>query len=327
MKQLKCILSILLCICLLAGCAQNAVNTDGSTASPLNSPEPSPTETTAPSTSTGQSENQNELANIKTQDILTFLTELEDRVTGSEANASACDYIAELYEKIGLLPYVKDGYPWEYTQQIDGESVSVNNVVGYFKGKDSKRAAVISCHLDAVAGSPGAVDNASGVAALLQTAAKLSADKNALETDVIFCAFNGEEQFFLGSIAFVEEFKGSYEQVYNINYDCVGATYGGDYMLGASSDEVGYKLNMAVRKVFDDCDIGYSEFPVSSVRSDHLSFHNAGIPNITLTQINVLSQNHSPQDTIDRLDKGLIDELSGVVADFIVSSKGEAYAP
>ena len=68
---------------------------------------------------------------------------------------------------------------------------------------------------------PGAYDNASGVAILLQTASWLTGS-DALPCDVIFAAFNAEEIGMNGSQAFSKLLADQYEQMIMINLDSLG---------------------------------------------------------------------------------------------------------
>lgn len=75
------------------------------------------------------------------------------------------------------------------------------------------------------------MDNASGVSALIKIAEELKkvSEDNPFESNIIFCAFNGEEQLYVGSTAFVHKSKSQswYENMYNINIDSIGAKDGG----------------------------------------------------------------------------------------------------
>jgi Zn-dependent M28 family amino/carboxypeptidase len=67
------------------------------------------------------------------------------------------------------------------------------NVVGTLPGEDPGRAAaLIGAHYDTVPGSPGADDNASGVAVMLECARALSALPR--RSPVVFAAFDAEEK-------------------------------------------------------------------------------------------------------------------------------------
>jgi Zn-dependent M28 family amino/carboxypeptidase len=81
---------------------------------------------------------------------------------------------------------------------------SFRNVVGRL-GPQRGALFIVGAHLDAVPGSPGADDNASGVAVLLETARLLSQVR--LRSPVLFCAFNLEELNMIGSTHFAKKLK------------------------------------------------------------------------------------------------------------------------
>lgn len=118
-------------------------------------------------------------------------------------------------------------------------SETMHNIVGHIKGTDSKKAIIISAHFDGRGIREGEIyrsvmDNASGVAALIKIAEELkqiSVD-NPFVSNIIFCTFNGEDQLYIGSTAFVNQSKSQtwYENMYNINIDSIGAKDGGAVM-------------------------------------------------------------------------------------------------
>lgn len=86
------------------------------------------------------------------------------------------------------------------------------NVEAVRKGKTASRPdIVVGAHYDSVEGSPGANDNATGVAALIELARLVSREEP--ETTIRFVAFANEEPPFfdtgegMGSIAYVRSFK------------------------------------------------------------------------------------------------------------------------
>lgn len=87
---------------------------------------------------------------------------------------------------------------FHYEVEFQGPS---QNVVALPKSLSSP-AIVLGAHYDSVPGSPGADDNGSAVAALLACASALAGTAHR----VIFVAFNREEDGFVGSREFVEEF-------------------------------------------------------------------------------------------------------------------------
>lgn len=93
---------------------------------------------------------------------------------------------------------------------IDAKAIESDNVIGILRGTDPKlrdEYIVISAHLDHVGvGEPingdaiynGAMDNASGIATLIETAAALAA-RGGLKRSIIFAAVTAEEKGLLGS--------------------------------------------------------------------------------------------------------------------------------
>jgi Zn-dependent M28 family amino/carboxypeptidase len=79
------------------------------------------------------------------------------------------------------------------------------NVIGKLGDPSSKPAIVVGAYFDSVQGSPGADDNASGVAVLLETARVLS--KTRLRSQILFCAFQLEEFNMIGSRHFARKLK------------------------------------------------------------------------------------------------------------------------
>ena len=80
----------------------------------------------------------------------------------------------------------------------------------------------LGAHYDSVSGSPGANDNASGTAVVLEIALKLSGTP--LARQAWFVAFNGEEDDLHGSKAFVNSAKSQFlsELQGMLNFDMVG---------------------------------------------------------------------------------------------------------
>ena len=84
---------------------------------------------------------------------------------------------------------------------------------------------VVSSHFDSVAGGPGADDDTSGTAALLEAARMLSGTP--LPTTVIFASFTGEEAGLLGSREFVRQAAAQgWKVIGALNNDMIG--WGGE---------------------------------------------------------------------------------------------------
>lgn len=81
-----------------------------------------------------------------------------------------------------------------------------SNLVARLQPDLKNRRLIIGAHFDSVPGSPGADDNASGMAALLE-AARLYADGDPPSPTVEFAAFNLEEYGMIGSRAYAQKLK------------------------------------------------------------------------------------------------------------------------
>jgi hypothetical protein len=132
----------------------------------------------------------------------------EPHPTGSTANARVRDYIVEQLNSLGLTPDVQKSVsttPWD----IGGAPYSagtIQNVIARLPGTNSTGAVLLMAHYDSVATGPGASDNASGVAALLEILRALLVESS-LRNDLIFTFTDGEEDGGLGAQAFVDEYS------------------------------------------------------------------------------------------------------------------------
>ena len=117
----------------------------------------------------------------------------EPHPQGSPAQARVRDYL--------LQELTASGLEVEFQRTRGPE-----NVVVRLRGSAPSGAIVVLAHYDTVAGSPGAGDNGSAVAALVEIARALAAGP-ALRNDVIFLFDDGEEypDIFAGTKAFVRE--------------------------------------------------------------------------------------------------------------------------
>jgi hypothetical protein len=179
--------------------------------------------------------------------------------------------------------------------------VTTANIVGYAGTLGDMPPLVIGAHLDHVGANgdgtyqPGALDNASGIAALLETARVLSGE--ALERPVVFVAFNGEEESLAGSRFFATHPPLSLvEGTEVINLDMVGST--GEIplkILVASNESI--DLKKALWDLAKELDIAYDLS--EDYASDHRSFGGTGAAAVTLIHDD-FTYLHSVYDTPDR---------------------------
>jgi aminopeptidase N len=242
--------------------------------------------------------------------------EMAGRGIGSDGIEAAAAYIAREFRAAGIEPLSRS-YTQTWIEQIDAENkgeeestVQLSNVFGVIPGSDpnlSGQPLVVGAHFDHLGVSatgeifPGADDNASGVAVMLEVAAKLSSSFTP-QRPIIFVAFTGEEKGLLGSQYFLENLPAAYnkDDVYAmINLDSVGRLNGRQLQV--------FGINSAYELPFMAQGIGFtiglqSSFPEQTIASsDHVSFLNEGIPAIHLFA-GVTEDYHRQSDTADKLD-------------------------
>jgi len=158
-----------------------------------------------------------------------------------------------------------------------------------------ERRIVFTAHIDSKSNTPGALDNASGVAILLLTAELLSdwRGRDALE----FVAINGEDYYSApGEVLYLEQNQGLLDEILlNINIDGVGFRKG---KTAYSFYECPSEINAQVRKTFS----AHRELLEGSVwySGDHMIFALNNVPALALTSeqgMKGLAQvSHTPQD-------------------------------
>jgi hypothetical protein len=178
---------------------------------------------------TGRAQAQGIIEPPRLLDDIKFLTDdrLGGRATGSPGADSAAAYLARRFSEVGLQPAAGGwfqsfalGRDVPAARQGRAGGVAGKNVIGILPGKDPvlrNQTVVLGAHYDHLGlggfGSldpdstglvhNGADDNASGVAGLIQVAARLAASPPA--RTVVFIAFSGEELGLLGSAHYVKE--------------------------------------------------------------------------------------------------------------------------
>lgn len=163
--------------------------------------------------------------------------------------------------------------------------VESSNVIGTAAGR-GEGTLIISAHLDhvGVVGDdvycPGALDNASGVAVLLELARMTAEYRREPEQTIVFAAFNGEEQDLFGSRHYVENPLFPLEGSACVNLDMVGSS--GDLPLTVSTLRSGNDVTDAILRTAEKTGVEYER--VSDVwNSDHASFAHKNIPAVLLT--------------------------------------------
>lgn len=240
-------------------------------------------------------------------------------------NATA-DYIEAFFRSCNLSV---NSYPYETS-----DGFSVRNIEAVCAGTTSAKPLIVGAHYDTVE-SPGADDNATAVAGLLEAARSMASSTERTKREVRFVAFTCEEPpyFFstdMGSRVYAKNLKDTGTGI--LGMICLE-------MLGFFSDEPGSQRLPAILKPIFDHDRGdfiaflgnnpsreflkhvvgcfreHAEIPSEGLAapsvvegidfSDHSSFWHEGYPAVMVTDTAFMRNPHyhTYNDTVDTLDR------------------------
>jgi len=175
-----------------------------------------------------------------------MLTSFDSRNVSQPGNAKAIEYISETLKSFGYEPEQQ----WFQLRAALGGKTA--NVLARLPGTESPEVLyILSAHLDSVAAGPGADDDASGIAALLEAARVLK--NNPMPATILFAAFTGEESGTLGSREFARVAKEKKWKIAGgLNNDMIG--YANDYRL---DNTIRYS-NAGIRDIQHSAAMGFS---------------------------------------------------------------------
>ena len=215
-----------------------------------------------------------------------------------------------------LVELVKNGSPVNAAVKIKGariDKVSSQNLIAtkHPTSEVKDDIILIGAHYDSVDEAPGASDNASGTAVVLELARMFKAVPTSKEIRFLF--FGAEEEGLHGSEKYVsaltkDEIKRSAAM---FNLDMVGSADAGDLAIqtidGADNTvtKAASKANEALNGDPIETDFGD--------RSDHTPFHNAGIDAALFIYDPVEEWYHTPEDTIEKLSKDRLVNVAKIV--------------
>lgn len=241
------------------------------------------------------------------------------RAPGTPGHRRAGDYIEAAFKKAGLKPFGGSS--------LRAGGAGQENIVGMLKGTSRPDEYVLlSAHYDHLPQAdgetfPGADDNASGVALLLELARHYAVHPPA--RSVLFAAFDGEEAGRQGSKAFVAGLSAGVKEKLNaaLNFDTVGRLGSGKILaLGSDSSDKWVHILRGAGFV-----TGHDYAPAADLdSSDQASFIEAGVPALQFFS-GPHKDYHKSTDTADKLDpRGLVKiaEFGREVADYLAGDAG-----
>ena len=202
---------------------------------------------------------------------------MQPRPVGTSAHAAAEAYLVTQLERLGLEPQIQKAVTVRY-QMV----APVENVLARLPGSmGGGKAVLLMAHYDSVPSGPGASDDASGAATLLETARALKAGGRTVANDVIFLFSDKEEEYLMGAAAFVEEHPWAKDVGVVLNFDPDGLT-GRPVSIDDISPNDGWLIAQYAAAALDPLasSIGPDVYRLLPTGSDLTVFKDAGYPGI-----------------------------------------------
>ena len=194
------------------------------------------------------------------------------------------------------------------------ERGTLHNVISLLPGADpslAKEIVIIGAHRDHFGKQgglwfPGADDNASGTAVLLEIARALAGSDTKPKRSILFVSFSGEEQGLLGSRYYVQQtlsMKSNVVAMINIDHAGIG---NGRITVGVTGLDRSIATRAGERAGIKDMLDVYGFFP----GGDHVPFQEVGIPTITVVSGGIHPHYHQPSDTIETVSSEILERTA-----------------
>jgi aminopeptidase YwaD len=262
--------------------------------------------------------------NLVKQDSIHFIDSknrieviLRDKLTWSVLNEVAA------YTRIEILKKSIVKNPSNISVDIENKFVpkfKAANVCGFVKGKEQPDSLlVIAAHYDHLGGMgdatyfPGANDNASGVALLIELAKHYAS--NPLQYSVAFIAFGGEEAGLRGSEYFVQNPLFPIQKIrFLTNLDLTGTGEEGITAVNASVFKQEFSLlnEINTRKIY----LIKIKSRGKAANSDHYWFTERGVPSFFIYAMGGIQAYHDVFDRADTLPLTEFADLFRIIVDF-----------
>lgn len=235
-------------------------------------------------------------------------------------------------------------FDWELSVNWAGLETRPRNVIAYLQGTEiGTGVIVVGAHYDSISFdpedgtllAPGANDNGSGIAALLEMARVLSTRPH--RSTIMFVAFSAEEIGRKGSAAFVSDYirNQNIPVTAMLNMDIIGSNAGRDgsvndneiRLYSAGDTELSSSRRLARAVEFYALNNGAGMQVSIQERedregrySDHLSFSEAGYPAVRFVQaLEDTRRQHSESDTIDGVNAAYLTRATKTILSVITS--------
>lgn len=220
---------------------------------------------------------------------------------GSAEHAHVRDYLVTQLAALGAQPEVQNTTTVD-ARGIPYRGVNVYNVLGRLRGTDNSRAVMLTGHYDSVSTGPGASDDGSGVAAILEAVRAL---KNGppLKNDVIVLFTDAEEIGLFGAQAFMNEHPWAKDVGLVLNFEARGnggaatmfeTSNGNGWLVGEFAKAAPYPLASS---------LAYEIYRILPNDTDLTVFKNNGLPGLNFAFLEGVTHYHTALDNAELLNE------------------------
>lgn len=225
-----------------------------------------------------------------------------------------------------LIRYSKENYSFEIKSSLINKRVKLRNVIGVIEGRNKNLPPIIlSAHFDHVGCDsnkniyPGALDNASGTAFIMECARVLNSMEKPKRT-IIIAAFNANEIGLIGSKVFLKSPPLNIKDAECINFDMIGSKKDIPISIAYSLGKIDFAKEIA--NIAKDNSI--NKAILKNDFSDHLSFNSSCKNAITISQMD-LEKIHTIYDNTDNVSDNLKDPV--ILLNAFLRSRGISPMP
>ncbi len=222
---------------------------------------------------------------------------------------------------------LRDGKLMKYSTDYSYDDYQAPNVIGVIPSTQEKVKGTLmfTAHFDHVGtngdGSfnPGALDNASGVSAVIELARIIKESAIDSPYNYVFAGFNGEEESLYGATYYVNNPLYDLENTSLVNFDMVGSARElalninvNNFAMGDTQEELhdmAKELKIPSHKAFGGA-------------SDNVPFEVNGVDAVLLIHLD-MTDIHTRRDTVDNVDSSRLKEVVVLVASWLNAYKTE----
>jgi hypothetical protein len=245
---------------------------------------------------------------------------------GSSANRAVRDELVRRMSALGLSPQIRPGEGLQQPKWDKGVLAggSVENIVGVLPGRDRAAPAIaLMAHYDSVPGSPGAADDATGVASALETVRAIKA-RGVPARDVMVVITDGEEAGLLGANAFFRRDPLAKRVGFVFNMEARGG--GGRVQMFQTGADNGETVELLRRTAVRPQASSLTGFIYANMPNDtdFTEARKAGVAGLNYAFIGRQFDYHSPTSTPATLEQGTVQDMGDQV---LSTAAAAAFAP